>query len=160
MSFRHFSLSMFYGKTKWNILKILINKNIFKRHKHPSLNVSSIKYFKTLTSRNGVGDWGINKPPLGNFKKTTCPKTWLELDFFPLCLVYMIHLTIVFLYSQWSRHLSLFLEFWNSNFLIAVIPWYHFPSLNCVIKLSFSTCISWKCPLSGKKTSRKIEKHS
>ena len=43
--FSTFFPCIFYGETKQNSLEILKNKNLFKRHWNPSLNVSHIKYF-------------------------------------------------------------------------------------------------------------------
>ena len=57
-------------------------------------------------------------------------------------LVYMIYQTYLllsaFLSSQWSQHLTLFLEFSKSHVLIVLISWYSFPLLNWIIKLSLN----------------------
>ena len=49
-----------YVKTKCNSLQILKNKNLFKRHKYPSLNSSNMKYFWNTSPTMGAVS-GITK---------------------------------------------------------------------------------------------------
>ena len=60
-------------------IRIVKNKNLFKRHKYPSPNAFSIKYFWTLSCNHWGGFWVSLNYPILNFKKTVCPKTfWVQ----------------------------------------------------------------------------------
>ena len=58
-------------------LRIIKNKNLFKRHKYPSLNALSIKYFQTL-SYNHWGFFGITKLSNPHFQEKVCPKKRMD----------------------------------------------------------------------------------
>ena len=70
---------------KYN-LRILKNKNLFKRHKCSSINALNIKYFWTTTTAIGVF-WVLLNYPILNFKKTSRCGTVLISNFITVRLV-------------------------------------------------------------------------
>ena len=84
-------LTFFYAwfTYEWNLrsLQVLRNKSLFKKDQYPSLSVSNIHYFWTLSLHHG-GFWVTLSHPVTNFKKTVSPpKACLDAALCIICLL-------------------------------------------------------------------------